>query len=91
MPPKPTPKYRIYIEVVVLKPQNAVELTSNEMLAIPCHYLMCQEAEKRMLVVDYTPGTTTTREQVIAVHLTAYGRKHKVVSHKVYDELPALL
>ena len=76
----------IYIEVVVQQPQNAVVLNSKEVLAIPCHYLMCHEIETRMLMIEYVPGAEiATREQVIAIHLKAYGRKHKIVSHTVFD------
>ena len=82
----PPAREQIYIEVVVLKPENAVQLSAKEVLALPCHYLMCQEIEKRMLLIEYLPGAEiATREQVIAIHLKAYGRKHKVVSHTVFD------
>ena len=82
----PPARQTIYIEVVVQKPENAVVLNTKEVLAIPCHYLMCHEIEKRMLMIEYLPGAEiATREQVVAVHLKAYGRKHKVVSHTVFD------
>ncbi len=40
----------IDLELVVLKPENAVQLTEAEQQAIPCHFLLAQEVEKRMLV-----------------------------------------
>ena len=50
-------RHKIYLELVVLKPENAVHLTEAEQQAIPCHFLLAQEAEKRMLVIEYTPGS----------------------------------
>ncbi len=85
-------RQKIYIEVVVLKPDNAVELTAAEQAAIPCHYLLAQEAEKRMLVIEYTPGSAqATRERIIAVHLRAYARRHQILSYQVFEGFVAAL
>ena len=46
-------RQKIYLELVVLKPENAVHLTEAEQQAIPCHFLLAQEAEKRMLVIEH--------------------------------------
>ena len=87
---------KIYLELVVLKPENAVQLTEAEQQAIPCHYLLAQEAEKRMLIIEYTPGSErATRDRIIAVHLRAYSRRYQIISYEVFDDyipaLPALL
>ena len=89
---RPKPQHRIYVEVVVMKPDNAVVLTKDEMLSVPCHFLKCHEVEKRLLAIDYTAGNVlATREKIIAVHLAAYKRKHgPILTHTVFDELPAL-
>ncbi|MEL5996003.1 hypothetical protein [Hymenobacter segetis] len=79
---------RIYLELVVLKPKNAVPLTEAEHQAIPCHFLLCQEAEKRLLVIEYTPGAErATRERIVAVHLRAYARRYQILSYRVLDDL----
>ena len=85
-------RQKIYLEVVVLKPDNAVHLTNAEQQAIPCHFLLAQEAEKRMLVIEYTPGSErATRDRIIAVHLRAYARRYQILSYEVFDDfVPAL-
>jgi hypothetical protein len=85
-------RQKIYLEVVVLKPDNAVHLTEAEQQAIPCHFLLAQEAEKRMLVIEYTPGSDrATRDRIIAVHLRAYARRYQILSYEVFDDfMPAL-
>lgn len=85
-------RQKIYLEVVVLKPDNAVHLTEAEQQAIPCHFLLAQEAEKRMLVIEYTPGSErATRDRIIAVHLRAYARRYQILSYEVFDDfVPAL-
>jgi len=85
-------RQKIYLEVVVLKPDNAVHLTDAEQQAIPCHFLLAQEAEKRMLVIEYTPGSErATRDRIIAVHLRAYARRYQILSYEVFDDfVPAL-
>ncbi|MBT9395618.1 hypothetical protein KLP40_20800 [Hymenobacter sp. NST-14] len=85
-------RHKIYLELVVLKPENAVHLTEAEQQAIPCHFLMAQEAEKRMLVIEYTPGSDrATRERIIAVHLRAYSRRYHIISYQVFDDfVPAI-
>lgn len=85
-------RQKIYLELVVLKPENAVHLTDAEQQAIPCHFLLAQEAEKRMLVIEYTPGSDrATRERIIAVHLRAYSRRYQIISYQVFDDfVPAL-
>jgi penicillin-binding protein-related factor A (putative recombinase) len=85
-------RQKIYLELVVLKPENAVHLTEAEQQAIPCHFLLAQEAEKRMLVIEYTPGSErATRDRIIAVHLRAYSRRYKIISYEVFDDfVPAL-
>ena len=85
-------RQKIYLEVVVLKPDNAVHLTEAEQHAIPCHFLLAQEAEKRMLVIEYTPGSEgATRDRIIAVHLRAYARRYQILSYEVFDDfVPAL-
>ena len=89
--PAPT-RHKIYLELVVLKPGNAVHLTEAEQQAIPCHFLLAQEAEKRMMVIEYTPGSDrATRERIIAVHLRAYSRRYQIISYQVFDDfVPAL-
>ena len=86
-------RQKIYLELVVLKPENAVHLTEAEQQAIPCHFLLAQEAEKRMLVIEYTSGSErATRERIIAVHLRAYARRYDIISYEVFDDfVPALL
>ena len=85
-------RQKIYLELVVLKPENAVQLTEAEQQAIPCHFLLAQEAEKRMLVIEYTPGSErATRDRIIAVHLQAYSRRYQILSYQVFDNfVPAL-
>ncbi|RZK41664.1 hypothetical protein E4631_25420 [Hymenobacter sp. UV11] len=85
-------RQKIYLEVVVLKPDNAVHLTDAEQQAIPCHFLLAQEAEKRMLVIEYTPGSErATRDRIIAIHLRAYARRYQILSYEVFDDfVPAL-
>jgi hypothetical protein len=85
-------RQKIYLELVVLKPENAVPLTEAEQQAIPCHFLLAQEAEKRMLVIEYTPGSErATRDRIIAVHLRAYARRYQILSYEVFDNfVPAL-
>jgi len=85
-------RHKIYLELVVLKPENAVHLTEAEQQAIPCHFLLAQEAEKRMMVIEYTPGSErATRERIIAVHLRAYSRRYHILSYEVFDNfVPAL-
>lgn len=85
-------RQKIYLELVVLKPGNAVLLTEAEQQAIPCHFLLAQEAEKRLLVVEYTPGSErATRDRIIAVHLRAYARRYQILSYEVFDDfVPAL-
>ena len=85
-------RQKIYLELVVLKPENAVPLTEAEQQAIPCHFLLAQEAEKRMLVIEYTPGSErATRDRIIAVHLRAYARRYQILSYEVFDDfVPAL-
>ena len=85
-------RQKIYLELVVLKPGNAVPLTEAEQQAIPCHFLLAQEAEKRMLVIEYTPGSErATRDRIIAVHLRAYSRRYQILSYEVFDDfVPAL-
>jgi hypothetical protein len=76
----------IYIEVTVLKPDNAVQLTQREMLAVPCNYLKCQEAEKRMLIIEYSPGSElATPERLVAVHLKAYAREYTILNYTVLE------
>jgi len=80
-------RHKIYLELVVLKPENAVHLTEAEQQAIPCHFLLAQEAEKRMLVIEYTPGSErATRDRIIAVHLRAYARRYQILSYQVFDD-----
>lgn len=85
-------RQKIYLELVVLKPENAVHLTEAEQQAIPCHFLLAQEAEKRMMVIEYTPGSDrATRERIIAIHLRAYARRYQILSYEVFDDfVPAL-
>jgi len=85
-------RQKIYLEVVVLKPDNAVHLTDAEQQAIPCHFLLAQEAEKRMLVIEYTPGSErATRDRIIAIHLRAYARRYHILSYEVFEGfVPAL-
>ena len=85
-------RQKIYLELVVLKPDNAVHLTEAEQQAIPCHFLLAQEAEKRMLVIEYTPGSErATRDRIIAIHLRAYARRYQILSYEVFDDfVPAL-
>ncbi len=85
-------RQKIYLELVVLTPGNAVDLTDAEQQAIPCLFLLAQEAEKRMLVIEYTPGSErATRERIIAVHLRAYARRYQILSYQVFDGfVPAL-
>jgi len=85
-------RQKIYLELVVLKPGNAVHLTEAEQQAIPCHFLLAQEAEKRMLVIEYTPGSErATRDRIIAVHLRAYSRRYQILHYEVFDDfVPAL-
>ncbi len=85
-------RQKIYLELVVLKPDNAVHLTEAEQQAIPCHFLLAQDAEKRMLVIEYTPGSErATRDRIIAVHLRAYARRYQILSYEVFDDfVPAL-
>ena len=85
-------RQKIYLELVVLKPDNAVHLTDAEQQAIPCHFLLAQEAEKRMLVIEYTPGSErATRDRIIAIHLRAYARRYQILSYEVFDDfVPAL-
>jgi len=85
-------RQKIYLELVVLKPDNAVHLTEAEQQAIPCHFLLAQGAEKRMMVIEYTPGSDrATRERIIAVHLRAYSRRYQIISYQVFDDfVPAL-
>jgi hypothetical protein len=79
-------RQKIYLELVILKPDNAVHLTDAEQQAIPCHFLLAQEAEKRMLVIEYTPGSErATRDRVIAVHLRAYARRYQILSYEVFE------
>ncbi|TYZ05783.1 hypothetical protein FY528_20885, partial [Hymenobacter lutimineralis] len=79
-------RQKIYLELVVLKPGNAVPLTEAEQQAIPCHFLLAQEAEKRMMVIEYTPGSDrATRERIIAIHLRAYARRYQILSYEVFD------
>lgn len=80
----------------MFKPENAVHLTEAEQQAIPCHFLLAQGAEKRMLVIEYTPGSErATRDRTIAVHLRAYSRRYQILSYEVFDDfvptLPAPL
>jgi hypothetical protein len=85
-------RQKIYLELVILKPDNAVPLTDAEQQAIPCHFLLAQEAEKRMLVIEYTPGSKrATRDRIIAIHLRAYSRRYQILSYEVFDDfVPAL-
>ncbi|MDJ0368040.1 hypothetical protein QMK33_23095 [Hymenobacter sp. H14-R3] len=85
-------RQKIYLELVILKPDNAVQLTETEQQAIPCHFLLAQEAEKRMLVIEYSPGSElATRDRIIAIHLRAYARRYKILSYEVFDGfMPAL-
>ena len=85
-------RQKIYLELVVLRPENAVHLTEAEQQAIPCHFLLAQEAEKRMMVREYTPGSDrATRERIIAIHLRAYARRYQILSYEVFDDfVPAL-
>ena len=85
-------RQKIYLELVVLKPENAVHLTEAEQQAIPCHFLLAQEAEKRMMVIEHTPGSDrATRERIIAIHLRAYARRYQILSYEVFDDfVPAL-
>jgi hypothetical protein len=85
-------RQKIYLELVVLKPDNAVQLTEAEQQAIPCHFLLAQETEKRMLVIEYTPGSErATRDRIIAIHLRAYSRRYQILSYEVFDDfVPAL-
>jgi hypothetical protein len=85
-------RQKIYLELVILKPDNAVHLTEAEQQAIPCHFLLAQETEKRMLVIEYTPGSErATRDRIIAVHLRAYSRRYHILSYEVFDDfVPAL-
>lgn len=85
-------RQKIYLELVILKPENAVHLTEAEQQVIPCHFLLAQEAEKRMLVIEYTPGSErATRDRIIAVHLRAYSRRYKIISYEVFDDfVPSL-
>jgi hypothetical protein len=85
-------RQKIYLELVILKPDNAVPLTDAEQQAIPCHFLLAQEAEKRMLVIEYTPGSErATRDRIIAIHLRAYSRRYQILSYEVFDDfVPAL-
>ncbi len=85
-------RQKIYLELVILKPENAVHLTEAEQQAIPCHFLLAQEAEKRMLVIEYTPGSErATRDRIIAIHLRAYSRRYQILSYEVFDDfVPAL-
>ncbi|TYZ05453.1 hypothetical protein FY528_21015, partial [Hymenobacter lutimineralis] len=79
-------RQKIYLELVVLRPENAVHLTEAEQQAIPCHFLLAQEAEKRMMVIEYTPGSDrATRERIIAIHLRAYARRYQILSYEVFD------
>ncbi|RZK36537.1 MAG: hypothetical protein EOO61_10215 [Hymenobacter sp.] len=79
-------RQKIYLEVVVLKPDNAVHLTDAEQQAIPCHFLLAQEAEKRMLVIEYIPGSErATRDRIIAIHLQAYARRYQILSYEVFE------
>lgn len=85
-------RQKIYLELVVLKPENAVHLTDAEQQAIPCHFLLAQEAEKRMMVIEYTPGSErATRERIIAVHLRAYARRYNIISYEVFDDFVPVL
>jgi hypothetical protein len=85
-------RQKIYLELVILKPDNAVPLTDAEQQAIPCHFLLAQEAEKRMLVIEYIPGSErATRDRIIAIHLRAYSRRYQILSYEVFDDfVPAL-
>jgi hypothetical protein len=85
-------RQKIYLELVVLNPENAVHLTETEQQAIPCHFLLAQEAEKRMLVIEYAPGSErATRDRIIAVHLRAYSRRYQILSYEVFDDfVPSL-
>jgi penicillin-binding protein-related factor A (putative recombinase) len=85
-------RHKIYLELVILKPDNAVHLTEAEQQAIPCHFLLAQEAEKRMLVIEYTPGSErATRDRIIAIHLRAYSRCYQILSYEIFDDfVPAL-
>jgi hypothetical protein len=85
-------RQKIYLELVILKPDNAVHLTEAEQQAIPCHFLLAQEAEKRLLVIEYTPGSErATRDRIIAVHLRAYARRYHILRYEVLDDfIPAL-
>ena len=85
-------RQKIYLEVVVLKPDNAVHLTEAEQQAIPCHFLLAQEAEKRMLVIEYTPGSErATRDRIIAIHLRAYARRYQILSYEVFEGFASAL
>jgi hypothetical protein len=85
-------RQKIYLELVILKPENAVHLTEAEQQAIPCHFLLAQEAEKRMLVIEYTPGSErATRDRIIAVHLRAYARRYQILSYEVFDDFVPVL
>jgi len=85
-------RQKIYLELVVLKPENAVQLTEAEQNAIPCHFLLAQEAEKRMMVIEYTPGSErATRARIIAIHLRAYSRRYQILSYQVFDDFVPLL
>ncbi len=80
-------RQKIYLELVILKPDNAVPLTDAEQQAIPCHFLLAQEAEKRLLVIEYTPGSErATRDRIIAIHLRAYSRRYQILSYEVFDD-----
>lgn len=85
-------RQKIYLELVILKPDNAVHLTEAEQQAIPCHFLLAQEAEKRMLVIEFSPGSErATRDRIIAIHLRAYSRRYQILSYEVFDNfVPAL-
>ncbi|MBO3273454.1 hypothetical protein [Hymenobacter defluvii] len=75
-------RQKIYLELIVLKPENAVHLTEAEQNAIPCLFLLAQEAEKRMMAIEYTPGSKrATRERIIAIHLRAYARRYQILSY----------
>ena len=44
-------RQKTYPELVVLNPESIVHLTAAEQQAIPCHFLIAQEVERRMLVM----------------------------------------
>lgn len=79
-------RQKLYIEVTVLLPDQAVQLSTREQEAVPCHYLKCQQAEKRMLIIEYTPGSPlATPDRLAAVHLRALAREYTLINYTVLE------